>query len=72
MGNKSWIRFLSEMDNLRMFSLCKEFDNLSLEDNTAAEASSSSSSVVQGSSSFKGGERREGRETFLEKTFKGG
>lgn len=49
----SWIRFLSEIENLQMFTLCKEFDNLSLEDNTVGSSSSSSSvvhSVVQPSS----------------------
>lgn len=50
MDSSCWIRFLSEIENLQMFSLCKEFDNLSLEDNTVG-SSSSSSSVVQPTSS---------------------
>ncbi len=51
MDSLSWIQFLSEIENLQMFSLCKEFDNLSLEDNTEG-SSSSSSSVVQPSSYY--------------------
>lgn len=48
--DSSFIRFLSEIENHQMFLLCKEFDNLSLEDNTVG-SSSSSSSVLQPSSS---------------------
>lgn len=40
---RTWYRFLSEIENLQMFSLCKDFDKLSLEDNTGGSSSSSSS-----------------------------
>lgn len=39
----AWHNFLCEIDNLQMFSLCKEFDDLSLED--AGDSSSSKSNV---------------------------
>lgn len=41
---------LSEIENLQVFALCKEFDELSLEDNTGGSSSSSSTSQVQPSS----------------------
>ena len=43
----SWHHFLNEIENLQMFSLCKDFDELSLEDG----CSSSSTSLVLSSSS---------------------
>lgn len=51
---KSWYRFLSDIENLQIFSLCKDFDKLSLEDNTdnteGSSSSSSSTSLVPHSS----------------------
>ena len=38
------VTFLSEVENLQMFALCKDFKNLSLEDDTVGSSSSSSSS----------------------------
>ena len=42
--------YLKEIENLNIFSLCKEFEKLSLEDNTAGSSSSTSTSLVQPSS----------------------
>lgn len=51
MEKKSLYNFLNEIENLQMFALCKDFDELSLEDNTGGSSSSSSStSLVQPSS----------------------
>lgn len=51
MHAQSWLDFLSEIENLQIFSLCKDFDELSLEDKTGPSSSSSSStSLVQPSS----------------------
>lgn len=33
MNSRSWLNFLHEIENLQMFALCKDFDELSLEDN---------------------------------------
>lgn len=44
----AWQNFLCEIENLQMFSLCKEFEELSLED---AGDSSSSKSIVKPSTS---------------------
>lgn len=49
---KFLLSFLKEVENLDIFSLCNEFDKLSLKDNTGASSSSSSTSqsLVQPSS----------------------
>ena len=52
MGNKSWYHFLYEIENLQMFALCKDFDDLSLEDNTGGSSSSSSSTSLVPPSSY--------------------
>lgn len=49
MMHESWYKFLNEIDNLQMFSLCKDFEELSLEDKTGG-SSSSSTALVQSSS----------------------
>lgn len=43
--------FLSEIDNLQMFSLCKDFDELSLEDDRGCSQSSSTSCLSSSSTS---------------------
>jgi hypothetical protein len=45
--SQTWIKFLSEIENLQMFSICNDFDNLTLEDKTGASASASASSPSQ-------------------------
>jgi hypothetical protein len=39
---ENFYNFLLEIENLQMFSLCKDFDELSLDDNKGASSSSSS------------------------------
>lgn len=56
MDTIAWRNFLCEIDNLQMFSLCKEFDELSLEDTGGSSSSpsastSSSNSIVKPSTS---------------------
>lgn len=52
MQRKTWYRFLNEIENnLEMFSLCKDFDKLTLEDDTGCSSSSSTSQVLPSSSS---------------------
>lgn len=43
MDTSLFIEFLRELDNLQMFSLCKEFDDLTLEEKEAKVESSSTS-----------------------------
>lgn len=50
MDKKSWYHLLNEIENLQMFSLCKDFDELTLEDNNGRSSSLSSTSQVQTSS----------------------
>lgn len=50
MENPSWYNFLKEIENLQMFALCKDFEELSLEDDTGSSSSSTSTSQVQPSS----------------------
>lgn len=45
--SQSWYKFLNDFDNLQIFALCKDFDNLSLDNNTEG---SSSTSLAQPSS----------------------
>lgn len=54
MNKKSWFRFLYEIDNLQMFALCKDFDELSLQDDRVGSSSSSTSLVQPSSYGYRG------------------
>jgi len=54
MENKEWYRFLYEIENLQMFALCKDFDDLSLEEGGSSSSSSSTSLVPPSSYGYRG------------------
>lgn len=56
MDKNTWYRFLYEIENLQMFALCNDFDELSLEDKTGSSSSSSSSTsqVLPSSYGYRG------------------
>lgn len=45
-NNPEWYRFLCEIENLQMFSLCNDFDKLSLDDKIGGSSSTSTSNTT--------------------------